>query len=86
MKEKIKELALQAGGSHYPEVGGDILELFADLLVKDVLREIDKVNTNVCCGTTYDTSISACVREKIVDHIKQAYDIKYKFLERVNDF
>jgi hypothetical protein len=86
MKEKIKELALQAGGSHYPEVGGDILELFADLLVKDVLHEIDKVNTNVCCGTTYDTSISTCVREKIVDHIKQAYDIKYKFLERVNDF
>jgi hypothetical protein len=33
MHPKIKELALQAGGSHYPEVGGKTLEKFAELLV-----------------------------------------------------
>lgn len=35
MHPKIKELALQAGGSHYPEVGGKTLEKFAELVVKE---------------------------------------------------
>ena len=35
MNEKIKELALQAGGSHYPTVGGKTLETFAELIVKE---------------------------------------------------
>ena len=35
MNEKIKELALQAGGSHYPTVGGKTLEKFAELIVKE---------------------------------------------------
>lgn len=42
MNEKIKELALQAGGSHYPEVGGKLLEKFAELLIKE------------CAGVTLD--------------------------------
>ena len=33
MNERIKELALQAGGSHYPDVGGKTLEKFAELIV-----------------------------------------------------
>jgi hypothetical protein len=33
MNEQIKELALQAGGSHYPDVGGKTLEKFAELIV-----------------------------------------------------
>jgi hypothetical protein len=42
MNPKIKELALQAGGSHYPEVGGKTLEKFAELIVAecaDFLRD-----------------------------------------------
>lgn len=35
MNKKIKELALQAGGSHYPDVGGKTLEKFAELLVTE---------------------------------------------------
>lgn len=35
MHPKIKEIALQAGGSHYPEVGGETLEKFAELVVKE---------------------------------------------------
>ena len=42
MNEKIKELALQAGGSHYPDVGGKLLEKFAELLIKE------------CAGVTLD--------------------------------
>ena len=35
MNKRIKELALQAGGSHYPTVGGKTLEKFAELIVKE---------------------------------------------------
>ena len=38
MNEKIKELALQAGGSHYPDVGGKTLEKFAELIVRECAR------------------------------------------------
>ena len=33
MKKIIKEIALQVGGSHYPDVGGQLLEKFADTVV-----------------------------------------------------
>ena len=35
MNERIKELALQAGGSHYPEVNSVQLEKFAELIVRE---------------------------------------------------
>jgi hypothetical protein len=37
MNPKIKELALQAGGSHYPEVGGTTLEKFAELIIRECI-------------------------------------------------
>jgi hypothetical protein len=40
MKERIKEIALQAGGSHYPTVGGKTLQDFADLLIKDCIDNV----------------------------------------------
>lgn len=42
MNERIKELALQAGGSHYPEVGGKLLEKFAELLIKQCISKIEE--------------------------------------------
>jgi hypothetical protein len=35
MNELIKKLALQAGGSHYPEVNSVQLEKFAELIVRE---------------------------------------------------
>ena len=35
MNEQIKQLALQADGSHYPTVGGRTLEKFAELLIQE---------------------------------------------------
>ena len=35
MNKRIYELALEAGGSHYPEVGGKLLEKFAELIVNE---------------------------------------------------
>lgn len=41
MNQKIKELALQAGGSHYPDVGGKTLEKFAELIVRECAEIAD---------------------------------------------
>lgn len=43
MHPQIKELALQAGGSHYPEVGGELLQKFAELLIKDCAKHVRNV-------------------------------------------
>jgi hypothetical protein len=43
MNEKIKELALQAGGSHYPDVGGKTLEKFAELIVKECAKRSEEL-------------------------------------------
>ena len=47
MNKRIKELALQAGGSHYPDVGGITLEKFAELLVKECGTFTDPVTRNL---------------------------------------
>jgi hypothetical protein len=40
MNENIKEIALQAGGSHYPDVGGVTLEKFAQMIVQECAEQI----------------------------------------------
>ena len=42
MNNVIKQLALQAGGSHYPDVGGKTLEKFAELIVRECANELIK--------------------------------------------
>jgi hypothetical protein len=41
MNTRIRELALQAGGSHFPEVGGHNLERFAELLIMECAKIAD---------------------------------------------
>ena len=41
MNERIRELALQAGGSHYPEVNSMQLEKFAELIVLECAGIVD---------------------------------------------
>jgi hypothetical protein len=41
MNERIKEIALQAGGSHYPEVNTMQLEKFADMLIRECMLQVE---------------------------------------------
>ncbi len=40
MNERIKELALEAGGSTYPEVNSRQLQKFAELIVQECLMKV----------------------------------------------
>jgi hypothetical protein len=41
MNKRIRELALQAGGSHYPGVNSMQLEKFAELIVKECIGVVE---------------------------------------------
>ena len=57
MNEQIKQLALAAGGSHYPDVGGRTLEKFAELLIRECaqLADIER-DTSAGCGYVTQTT------------------------------
>ena len=46
MNEQIKQLALAAGGSHYPDVGGRTLEKFAELLIRECAQLAEDIDGN----------------------------------------
>jgi hypothetical protein len=73
-KELFKEIALQAGGSHYPEVGGDLLNKFADLLLKEVLIAIENTD-RTHAYTTFDKAMIDDTIEKCKQSIKNKFDI-----------
>ena len=57
MNEQIKQLALAAGGSHYPDVGGRTLEKFAELLIQECAQVADiERDTSAGCGYVTQTA------------------------------
>jgi hypothetical protein len=74
MKQVYKEIALQAGGSHYPEVGGELLEKFADLLIKECLATIESTPKH-CAYTTHDLGTVNCTIAKTIEHVKQKFEL-----------
>lgn len=73
-KELFKEIALQAGGSHYPEVGGQLLNQFADLLLAEVIKTIESTPKH-CAFTTYDLGTVECTIAKAVETVKQRFEV-----------
>lgn len=73
MKTKIKELALQAGGSHYPDVGGDLLQKFADLMLAECI-EVVKNTPLHCAYTTHDLIAVQCTIEKSIEELKKHFN------------
>jgi len=73
MKKKIKELALEAGGSHYPEVGGAILQRFADLMLKECILAVQNTGKQ-CAYTTHDLPVVECTIQKSVDALREHFE------------
>jgi hypothetical protein len=55
--KKFYEIALEVGGSHYPDVGGELLEKYGESIVRKC-AEIARLNTRV----------DSKVNEMIKDH------------------
>ena len=74
MKDIYREIALQAGGSHYPEVGGELLEKFAEALVKECIATVKETPTH-CAFTTRDLDIVQCTIQKSVEILKDKFQV-----------
>lgn len=73
MNENIKTIALQAGGSHYPGVGGKTLELFASLLIKECVDIIENLSPGY---QDYRDQIEDAFRRDCVAAIKHRYGVE----------
>jgi len=82
-KEILKEIALQAGGSHYPDVGGATLEKFAELLLEKVIEVVQKTPVH-CAHTTYDLGTVECTIGKTVEAIEQTFGMPHNY-EKANE-
>ena len=71
MRKEFEQIALLAGGSHYPQVGGDNLELFGKLLVKDC-TEVIGARTIAEEHTDWETGYNAALK-------KVTFDLKVKY-------
>jgi hypothetical protein len=74
MKKEFEHLALLAGGSHYPQVGGDNLSLFGRLVVEDCI-EVIGARTISEEHTEWETGYNAALK-KIAFDLKQKYGIE----------
>jgi hypothetical protein len=72
MNEKIKRLALEAGGSTYPEVGGKNLERFAELLIQECIDAVSNTPTH-CAKTSFQIGIVQCTINKSVEVLKNHF-------------
>jgi hypothetical protein len=63
MNKQIRELALQAGGSHYPDVNSRQLEKFSELLI------------NECCKIMIDLESSVSIAHT-VHEIKKHFGVE----------
>lgn len=71
MRKEIKDIALAVGGSHYPDVGGDLLQRFADTLIAKCIELIEQAPTASLSNTTWDKSISDATKEFCIENIKK---------------
>lgn len=75
MKQKVKELALAAGGSFYPEIGGAVLEKFAELMLAECIRVVESTPKH-CAFTTFHESIVECTIAKSAQVLKLHFEDK----------
>jgi hypothetical protein len=71
MRKEFEHLALLAGGSHYPRVGGENLDLFGRLLVEDCV-ELVGARTIADEHTEWENGYNAALK-------KVAFDFKMKY-------
>ena len=73
-KKILFDMALEAGGSHYPEVGGKTLEKFAEIVVAECIIAVENTDTSHAY-TTFDKDMIINTVAKCVDSIKRKFEI-----------
>lgn len=74
MNEKIKDIALQVGGSHYPDVGGELLEKFARKIIDECVVAVQNTNKHHAY-TTFDLGMIEATIEQSIASIKNRFEL-----------
>lgn len=74
MNPKIKEIALQVGGSHYPDVGGELLEQFGRKIINECIVAVQNTDRHHA-ATTYDLDNVEATIEKSVASILDRFEL-----------
>ena len=74
MNEKIKQIALQVGGSHYPDVGGELLEQYGRKIVDECIVAVQNTNKHHAY-TTYDMGMVEATIERSIANILDRFDL-----------
>lgn len=74
MNQKLKELSLEAGGSHYPSVNPALQEAFARLIINECIDAVNNTNKHHAY-TTFDLGMVESTIEKSVESIKQRFSL-----------
>jgi hypothetical protein len=73
MNEKIKEIALQTGGSHYPNVNSELLEMFANMIINECINAVKETEFKEIIYTTFDRDMANGIKIRCVDNINQRF-------------
>lgn len=73
MKNKVKEIALQVGGSHYPEVGGELLQKFADLVLAECIDAVEKTDIRNIIYTNFDKDRADYIKAETIKTINERF-------------
>jgi hypothetical protein len=74
MKKIFKEIALQVGGSHYPEVGGELLQKFGEMVVQRCIDIIQSGDYRDSTLTTYDQHYNPRIVQQCIENIKENFE------------
>ncbi len=74
MNKKLKELSLQAGGSHYPSINPDMQEAFARLIINECIDAVKSTNKHHAY-TTFDLGLVESTIEKSVNAIQERFPL-----------
>jgi hypothetical protein len=73
MNKKLKELSLQAGGSHYPTINTAMQEKFAELIINECIEAVK--NTKAHALTTYDKDLVQSTVENCAESIRKHFEL-----------
>ena len=61
------------GGSHYPDVGGELLEKFGEMVVQECIDIISKGDYRDSTFTTYDKMNNSRIIQQCITNIQKSF-------------
>lgn len=78
MNKLLKELSLQAGGSHYPTINTNMQEAFAKLIIAECVKAVQRSDRDIA-RTSYDHSVVEGTIQRCVKSINEHFGFEDEY-------